>query len=573
MLEDATRQRSDLRSSALWRKGGRRAALALALCAALLAPAAASAGNGNGAANGHARPAYLPGTLLADAAANPGERFDVIVELKPGGDENDLTSEVRGLGVLRHRFASIDGVAARLPGAAIVQLARRSDLLAITRDAPVQKTDFAPAQVWQSTVGAEQFWPTDPTTCAVDPQTGLQTDPSCAPSPGIVPPAPPAIAIVDSGIDTSRAADFGDRVIDSEALSSLAPGETGDGAGHGTFVASIAAGSSTTYPGVAPTAPLVNLRVMDDQGEALTSDVIAAADWILLNRERLDIRVANFSLLSSTANSFKFDPLDHAVERLWLAGVTVVAAAGNQGNGTRLPMDFAPANDPFAITVGALWTHDTQTSTDDDVAPFSAYGYTADGFAKPELSAPGRYMTGAVSPGTYLYTAKADRIVEPGYLNISGTSFAAPVVAGAAADLLAQHPDWTPDEVKGALMETAQPIAASDPIAGGVGEVDIPAANALQGTPPNPNAGLDRFVVADATSAAGRSFDDDGWNAAAASDPSWNAISWDSISWDSISWDSISWDSVSWDSISWDDSSQAESSLAEISWDEASDAN
>ncbi|MGZ4353070.1 MAG: S8 family serine peptidase [Gaiellaceae bacterium] len=424
--------------------------------------------------------------------------------------------------------------------------------------------------MWESTVGADQFWPTDPTTCAVDPDTGLQTDPSCTPTPGVTPPTPPAIAIVDSGIDTTRTADFGARVIHSEALSSLSPGATADGAGHGTFVASIAAGSSATHPGVAPTAPIVSLRVMDDQGMAMTSDIIAAADWILQNKDQYDIRVANFSLLSSAANSFKFDPLDHAVERLWFAGVTVVTAAGNQGDGTRLPMYFAPANDPFVITVGAVATNDTQSAADDELAPFSAYGYTADGFAKPDLSAPGRYMTGAVSPDAYLYTAKADRIVEPGYLNISGTSFAAPVVSGAAADLLAQHPDWTPDQIKGALMLTVQPFTTADPIAGGVGEVNIAGAMSIEGTPPNPNAGLDRFVVADPNVSGGKSFDSISWDTTAQNDPAWNAISWDTVSWDSVSWDSVSWDSVSWDSVSWDSVSWDSVSWDSVSWDSVS---
>ncbi|HSP71702.1 MAG TPA: S8 family serine peptidase, partial [Gaiellaceae bacterium] len=220
-------------------------------------------------------------------------------------------------------------------------------------------------------------------------------------------------------------------------------------------------------------------------------------------------------------------------------------------------------------------------------APFSAYGYTADGFAKPDLSAPGRYMTGAVSPGAYLYTAKADRIVEPGYLNISGTSFSAPVVSGAAADLLAQHPDWTPDRVKGALMLTVQPIAAADQLAAGVGEVNVAGAMSIVGRVPNPNAGLDQFVVDDPNVAGGRSFDSVSWDSAAQSDPAWNAVSWDSVSWDSVSWDSVSWDSVSWDSVSWDsvswdsvswdsvswdESSQAESALDEVSWYDASDA-
>jgi serine protease AprX len=547
------------------RRGGAKGICGIGLTVlALLAPVAASAAPATAA---QVAPAYLPGTLLADAKANPAKRFRVIVELKRKGSESAFAAKVRGLGSLRRQFRSINGVSAELPGAAILALARLGDVLAVTRDVQVAKTDFAPAQVWQASVGADVFWPGHPGASGVK---------------------PPTIAIVDSGIDAARVQDFGGRVRANVALSQLAPGATADGAGHGTFVASIAAGSSSSYPGVAPTADLVNLRVMDDNGKALTSDVIAAADWILQHKDEYGIRVANFSLLSAAGNSFKFDPLDHAVERLWFAGVTVVAAAGNQGDGTRQPMVYAPANDPFVITVGAAWTHDTVERADDTIAPFSAYGFTADGFAKPELVAPGRYVTGAMPADATIYAAKHDRVVEPGYLNISGTSFAAPVVAGAAAVLLAQHPTWTPDQVKGALMLTAERLpSATDRLATGAGELRIPLAGLLR-TPPNPNAALGRFVVADASAPGGKAFDGAAWTAAAAADPHWNDpaastiawdtvswadVSWDEVSWDSIAWDAVSWDEVSWDSVSWDEASQAESSLANVSWDEAAEAN
>ena len=87
-----------------------------------------------------------------------------------------------------------------------------------------------------------------------------------------------------------------------------------------------------------------------------------------------------------------YDPLDKAVEKLWFNGVVVVAAAGNYGdNGQPTTVAYAPGNDPFVITVGAVDTNGTGwTSTDDTAAPWSAFGYTLDGFAKPDLGAPGR---------------------------------------------------------------------------------------------------------------------------------------------------------------------------------------
>ena len=122
-------------------------------------------------------------------------------------------------------------------------------------------------------------------------------------------------------------------------------------------------------------------------------------------------------------------------------------------------MSAAPGNDPFVITVGAIDQAQTSATGDDFVPPWSSYGHTVDGFAKPELSAPGRYLVMPVPAASTIATALPDRVVAPGYMWMSGTSFAAPVVSGAAAQLLARHPTWTPDEVKGALMQTARVLA------------------------------------------------------------------------------------------------------------------
>ena len=121
---------------------------------------------------------------------------------------------------------------------------------------------------------------------------------------------------------------------------------------------------------------------------SMTSDVIAAVDWILANKDAKKIGVANFSLHSSVPGLFVYDPLAKAVERLWLSGVVVVAAAGNYAtNGAASGVPFAPANSPFVITVGAADIGSTITTSDDVAAPWSAHGYTLDGFAKPELGA------------------------------------------------------------------------------------------------------------------------------------------------------------------------------------------
>ena len=299
------------------------------------------------------------------------------------------------------------------------------------------------------------------------------------------PAEPGTIAIVDSGIDASRA-DFGNRVIEQVTKTERAPNSPGDGYGHGTAVASVAAGQAEGYVGAAPGAKLVSIDVLDDNGVGNVSDVIAAADWIYENRERLDIRVANFSLHGTTLASLVSDPLDRAVERLWQSGIVVVAASGNYAvDGAESAVPFAPGNDPFILTVGATDTRGSFTQRDDIAAPWSAWGYTRDGFAKPELVAPGRYIAAAVSADAKLARDRPDRVVEPGYLQLSGTSLAAPVVAGTVSTLLGRHPSWTPDQVKGALMLTAKPLPQATPRSVGVGAVSAADAAAVV-DPPEP---------------------------------------------------------------------------------------
>jgi serine protease AprX len=361
---------------------------------------------------------------------------------------------------------------------------------------------------------------------------------------------------VDSGVDATRAADFGARVLaQTEFVQADAPNAPGtDGFGHGTFVASIAAGEANGYLGAAPGANIVSLDVLDDTGAGLESDVLAAADWIYQHKDEYDIRVANFSLLAGGPASFMYDPLDQAVEKLWLAGIVVVTAAGNYAeDGQPSGVVYAPANDPFVITVGAADLNGTVGTDDDFNAPWSAYGYTPDGFLKPELGAPGRSMSGAVPTTATMYSQHPEREVEPGYMWMSGTSFAAPVVAGAAADLLAQNPSWTPDDVKGALMLTAgQTGTDTNSYALGVGEVQAADAAAVA-EPPNPNAALEPYVVSDPN--GNPIFDAASWSSDAQANASWSSASWSSASWSSASWSSASWSSASWSSASWSSAS------------------
>ena len=545
--------KGESRSSALWGKPGR-GFLILALVAVLSAPVAATAGSGRSV---QAARALVPASLMAEAQAHPNQVFSVIVQGSRGTKSSSVAGDVasskkakpgKAKG-LKKSFTSLNGVSADLTGAQIVDLAKRPGILAITPDSRMRLSgQYSNIQSWPQSAGVSDFW------------TGNQLT-------GYAKPA--AIAVVDSGIQAGRT-DFSGRVIKQVTLTSLAPNSPGDGRGHGTFVAGIAAGSAGSYAGADAIAPIVSIDVMDDNGMAMTSDVIAAADWILANKSAYNIRVANFSLQSTVPGSFMYDPLNKAVEKLWFSGVVVVAAVGNYGvNGAATTVAYAPGNDPFVISVGASDTKGTGWTEGDDVAaPWSAYGYTLDGFAKPDLGAPGRQLIGPVPATSTMATdlIGATRVTAPGYMWMSGTSFAAPVVSGAAALILTKNPGWTPDQVKGALMLTALPTAAA-PMSLGVGVVDAKRAFDVT-NPPNPNLALNQYVGADGT--GGVAFDSASWANAATATASWNQASWNQASWSQASWANASWNQASWASASWAQASWASASWNAASWAQAS---
>jgi serine protease AprX len=550
---------SEARGNALWGRGGRNsgrlaqrragnAVVLLALATALAIPAAGVAASGGSTVPGTApvgapelqfngTGAVIPTSLLAKLKANPSTAFKVIVQGKQGNNSSAIASEVSASnGKARKSFRLIPGVAATITGRDALKLAKRGRILSITQDQPVLTSGYENGEMWRQT--------TDTASLAnvVDPFTGL-----------IVGPAPlsPAVAIVDSGVDASRLADFGARVVANVSFCSICkdPKSLADEEGHGTMVAGVLAGAGRSYAGVAPNAPIVALKTANADGQSLTSDVIAAADWILANKDKYGIKVANFSMAGASPTSFRFDPLDQAVERLWFNGVTVVAAAGNFGTGAAVDMSFAPGNDPFVITVGATDQRRTADPYDDTIAPWSAFGYTGDGFSKPDMVAPGRFMIMPVPVGTTIPNTVPDRVVDStkGYMWMSGTSFSAPIVAGAAAQILARHPEWGPNEVKGALMLTANYLGSTDWQASGVGEISANSAALLDFTPPNPNEGFDGFITTNPVTGI-RSFDQAAWSSYVATDAAWSSAAWASAAWGSAAWASAAWGSAAWSS-------------------------
>ncbi|WAU85249.1 S8 family serine peptidase [Streptomyces sp. Qhu-G9] len=250
------------------------------------------------------------------------------------------------------------------------------------------------------------------------------------------------IAVLDTGVDATHP-DLKGQVV-AEKNFSTAPDAT-DKFGHGTHVASIAAGtgakSAGKYKGVAPGATLLNGKVLDDNGFGDDSGIIAGMDWAV----EQGAAVINLSL--GGGDTAEIDPMEAQVNKLSKEkGVLFAIAAGNDGEFGEQTVG-SPGSAEAALTVGAV-------DDADKLAEFSSTGPGLDGQIKPDVTAPGVDITAASAPGSVI----ADEVGEKpaGYVTISGTSMATPHAAGAAAILKQQHPDWTYVELKAALTGSAK---------------------------------------------------------------------------------------------------------------------
>ncbi|MEU2775288.1 S8 family serine peptidase [Streptomyces sp. NPDC007162] len=247
------------------------------------------------------------------------------------------------------------------------------------------------------------------------------------------------IAVLDTGVDTTHP-DLKDQVIASKNFTTAA--DASDHFGHGTHVASIAAGTGAKshgkYTGVAPGAKILNGKVLDDTGSGDDSGILAGMEWAAA--EGAD--VVNLSL--GGYDSPEIDPLEAEVDKLSAEkNILFAIAAGNDG-----PQSIgSPGSAAAALTVGAV-------DGNDKLADFSSTGPAADGSIKPDVTAPGVDITAAAAKGSVIDQEVGEN--PPGYLTISGTSMATPHVAGAAAILKQEHPDWGYQELKSALTGSAK---------------------------------------------------------------------------------------------------------------------
>ncbi|HEY4677262.1 MAG TPA: S8 family peptidase [Candidatus Angelobacter sp.] len=392
-------------------------------------------------------------------------QVQVVVQYAPG---TQLSCGLLGLGCVLNdvlklggavlgQLPIVNGLVASLDHNGIVSLSNQSNVVYISKDRPLTPffDNAAPA------VNASAAWKSNYTGAGI------------------------GVALIDSGVNnhpdlaTTGFLPFS-RIVYNK---SFVPGDSSsaDAYGHGTHIAGLIAGNglsstgplfSQNFKGIAPGTNIVNLRVLDANGSATDSSVIAAINQAMSLKSQYNIRVMNLSLGRGVFESYKLDPLCQAVEKAWKNGIVVVVAAGN--NGRFLPTSgygtvTSPGNDPYVLTVGSMKPMETPERTDDLIASYSSKGPTMlDHIAKPDVVAPGNLLVSTETSNTVLYNTETSNQIpysayvyggssspSKTYFQLSGTSMATGVVSGMVADLLQARPAMTPDQVKARLMKTA----------------------------------------------------------------------------------------------------------------------
>ena len=249
---------------------------------------------------------------------------------------------------------------------------------------------------------------------------------------------------------------------------------------HGTMTSTVAAGngflSHGLYSGLAHAAELVLIQVRGSDGHISSASIHRALAWILQHGSELGVRIVSLSVSGDPVSPLAGNTVDEAVSALVEAGISVVAAAGNDGQRSLLP----PATAPLALTVGGI--DDQNTLSHEQIALWhSNYGIASNAVPKPDLVAPSIWVAAPVVPNTsvaqeaqVLFVRRGQKdssanqriselkLITPHYQHVEGTSFAAPIVASSIACMLEANPDLPPLLVRDVLKETAHPVPGAD---------------------------------------------------------------------------------------------------------------
>ena len=420
------------------------------------------------------------------------------------------------------------------------------------------------------------------------------------------------VALIDTGVAPVEGLAGQGKIVNGPDLSleSQAPDLTHlDTNGHGTFMAGLIAGHdsaltapysaapASAYRGIAPDARIVNVKVGTADGGVDVTQVIAAINWVIdhKNDNGLNIRVLNLSYGTNSTQSAISDPLSHAAERAWKAGIVVVAAAGNTGyqRGANAPGLADPAYNPYVLAVGGYDTNGTRQERDDSMGSYSASANVR-GARRPDLAAVGTKLQGLRVPNSFIDTQSGGGRLGDRYFRGTGTSEAAAIASGTVALLLQKYPNMSPDQVKRMLKASARPLRGSDPSTQGNGAVNCgwlawatPPVNFGQNHPAADGMGsverargrdhltmngvvlqgeIDIFGKPFAPGTSGTSWSGGDWNGSTWSGSSWSGSSWSGSTWSGSSWSGSTWSGSSWSGSTWSGSSWSGPTWSGSSW-------
>ena len=507
-------------------------------------------------------------------------------------EQNAAHAVVRSGGSVSLPLGVIQGFAGMVPAWALAPLVQLPGVRSVTPNAPMHAlsdsstytttSDVASLYNTAGMIGARNMWSKGFTGSGVD------------------------IALIDTGIapveglkTTGKVVNGPDISFDSQHSNLIYL----DGYGHGTHMAGIIAGRDGTavagsyatdtasFLGIAPDARLVSVKVGDHTGATDVSQVIAGIDWVVQHQHDngLNIRLINLSFGTDSRQSYLKDPLAFAAEVAWRAGITVVVSAGNDGQTATGLAD--PAFDPTLLAIGAVDTNNSLLRSAHTVAAFSDYGSKS---RSPDVVAPGVHIASLRVPGSYIDSQFNPVVVGQRFMRGSGTSQAAAVTTGAAALLLQQHRNATPDQLKALLMSSAWQLHDVSDTSQGSGEIDLKAAHSAELSDDTqhfaPSTGTGSLELARGThhltsdgvtltgekDIFGATFDTtkmarleaahSAWTGGIFNGNSWSGNSWSGNSWSGNSWSGNSWSGNSWSGNSWSGNSWSGNSWSGNSW-------
>jgi serine protease AprX len=338
--------------------------------------------------------------------------------------------------------------------------------------------------------------------------------------------------------------------------------------GHGTHLAGIVVGNDTATKtvGLAPKAKLTSVKLGTANGAVDVSQVIAAIDWVVQNRNydpANPIRVLNLAYGSGGTVQSSQDPLHFAVERAWAAGIVVVVAAGNSGNASGKLAN--PGTDPYVLTVGATSTKGTLSTADDELSTYTNLG--ASGARQPDVLAPGESILSLRDPGGSVDVAFPSARSGETLFRGSGTSQAAAVTSAAIALLLQARPSLNPDQVKMILKRNGTALTGGQAGTLGLREINLDTAlstSLTAGQNGKQSAGLDSLdttrgtsrVIVNGVELSGNNtifgpFDNQAYVKAANAGTSWKGGVWMGNRMAADGWTGTSFASKTWGSAIW----------------------